>query len=174
MLVCTQEIGMSSDGPGVGNTLMAKILSDVVKDFPGIRVLAQHSVALAAKKFGVPITHAIEPPENAYFHKSTENYNSFTVVEEQGRWLREKGCLPVCALVLTSPDHAGRVKKLMERRDGFEELILIPVPLDQQVYLDRNSLYLSVRIGARLPYGKIIFRAREAIARLKFLAEDKI
>jgi hypothetical protein len=72
-------------------------------------------------------------------------------------------------LAIASPDHIGRVLKVM-KREGFHDAIPLHLPTtNRKAYLDPHCLYWSMRIGAKLPGGAIIFRLRELAARLLFL-----
>lgn len=170
VVILTHDVGLcKGNKPGCGNTLMAETLKRVTAEYPSIPVLAQLGVALAAKELGVPITKTIGPPEaDTPLDRSTGNYNSKTVIEEQKRWLKERGMFPTLALTLTIPLHMGRVKWIMEK----EGLTVLPIPLlsvRSSDYTDKESLYFSIRVAGAVPGGILVLYAREIIARLLFL-----
>ena len=145
------------------------------KRFPDVPVVAQLGVALAAKKVGVRITKTIGPTkEGTALDRSTMSYKSLTVVEEQAAWLKENGQWPAHAVVLTSPDHIGRVLKVMKKQ-GFKDMLPLPLSsLNQKDYLDGTSLYLSFRVGAKIPFGGYLYRLRELASRFLFLVRGWI
>ena len=169
VVIVTHDICMAAGNrPGRGNELLAEALKHVSDLFPDIPILATIPVVLAAEMKGVKVTVVIHPPHcDTPMDRSTMEYNSKTVVEAQKRWLIERGQFPALALALTTPFHMPRVKWIMEK-EGFE-VLPIPLPTPRQFdYMDRNSLYFSVRVAARVPGGLLLAYGRELCARLLF------
>lgn len=148
---------------------MAQVLKRAAEMFPSVPIIALDGVSFAAKELGVKVTHTILPPDiKTPVSRSTGNYNSKTVVDEQKKWLVDCGMFPALALTLTVPFHMGRVKWIMEK-EGFR---VLPVPISlrkQKELMDSDSFYLSVRIAARIPCGMLALFLREICARLLFL-----
>lgn len=172
VVVVTQEIGLCEEQqPGRGNYTMANQLVRFQQNFPEVPILAQVSVAISAKRQGVRITRTIGPStEDTPYDRSTMEYNSLTVAEVQIAWMKEHGKFPSdMVIVLTSPDHLGRVIRIMQKL-GISNMIPLPLPtLKQKDYMDSTSLYASIRIGAKIPFGENLYRFRELISRFLFL-----
>lgn len=170
VVIVTHDVGLCEGNvPGRGNTLLAQALARMSTRCPTVPILAQLGVAIVAQELGIHITKVIGPPSvETPLSRSTNSYNSKTVVSDQKRWLLEQGMFPALALTVAIPLHMGRVSWIMEK-EGFT---VLPVPLlspCSRDYADKRSLYFSIRIAGRIPGGISVLYAREILARLLFL-----
>jgi hypothetical protein len=142
-----------------------------------VPVYAQLGVALACEVLNIKVHTVIRPPtEDTRLDRSTLEWNSDTVIQMQVRAIADAGYTPdnTLALVLTWPDHAPRVRWLMERH-GFTEIV--PVPLlsyRSKKYFDPQALYPVMRWSAKVPGGTLIFRVYELMIRVLFIYKGLI
>lgn len=170
IVIVTQDVGFCrGDKLGHGNVLLAQALQRVARRYSTIPVLAQLLVSRAAQEIGVTVAKTTGPPSPDTPHnRSTDEYNTRTVVCAQKRWCEEHGKFPALALAISLPLHMGRVQWTMEK-EGFT---VVPVPLPSvrsRDYTDEESLYFSVRVSGKYPGGIAILYLRELAARLLFL-----